>query len=317
MIIFSADALTDEQLDQIRTIDPAARIVGKDELEADPGLIGKLEVIYGHLPPEYWPRAAGMKWLQSTWAGLDMILQDPAVREHPAIITNVHIHAAAISEHLWGMCLMLTRNLHAAVRAQDSHQWNMQPLIRGLSNLSGRTLCVVGLGEIGRRCAAIGKAFGMRVIGIRRRGALGPAVPEADEILGPDDRRDAFARSRVIMATLPHTERTIRFISRREMDVMKDVYLLNAGRGSCIDTDALVEALRAGKVRGCGLDVTEPEPLPPEHPLWDMPNVIITPHYSGIHPGYDNEAFAVFIDNLKRYVHGEPLCNVVDKNEGY
>jgi D-2-hydroxyacid dehydrogenase (NADP+) len=317
MIIFSEDKLTEEQLGRIRAIVPQARVVGGAELEADPGLIGKLEVSYGHIQAEQWPLAAGLRWLQITWAGLDTLLQIPAAREHHALITNVHIHAAAISEHLWGMCLMLTRNLHAAVREQDRRRWNKQSLIQGISNLKGRTLCVVGLGEIGRRCAAIGKAFGMEVIGIRRRGALGPAVEEADEILGPDDRLEAFARSRVIMAVLPHTARTVRFISRREMDVMEGAYLLNAGRGSCIDTDALVEALRTGKVRGAGLDVTEPEPLPPEHPLWGMPNAIITPHYSGNHPGYDTEAFAVFIDNLQRYVRGEPLRNVVDKIEGY
>jgi D-2-hydroxyacid dehydrogenase (NADP+) len=216
------------------------------------------------------------------------------------------------------MCLMLTRNLNGALRAQDLRQWEASPLTKGISNLKGRTLCVAGLGEIGLRCAAIGKAFGMKVIGIRRRGAgRGEAAEEADEIIGPDDRREAFAVSRVIMAVLPYTARTIHFISRPELDVMNGAFVLNAGRGSCIDTEALVEALRAGRVRGAGLDVFEQEPLPPENPLWGMPNVIVTPHYAGIHPGYNEEAFLVFLDNLRRYARGEPLRHVVDKNEGY
>jgi phosphoglycerate dehydrogenase-like enzyme len=101
------------------------------------------------------------------------------------------------------------------------------------------------------------------------------------------------------------------------MASMRGAYLLNAGRGGCIDTEALVEALRNGSVRAAGLDVTDPEPLPADHPLWGMPNVIITPHYAGDHPGYDREAFRVFLDNLGRYVRGEPLQNVVDKEAGY
>ncbi len=98
---------------------------------------------------------------------------------------------------------------------------------------------------------------------------------------------------------------------------MKGAFLLNAGRGRSIDTAALVDALKAGNVRGVGLDVTDPEPLPRDHPLWAMPNVIITPHYAGNHPGYDDEAFHVFLDNLGRWVRGEPLHNVVERSSGY
>ena len=320
MNIYSAERLTAAQTARIRELDPSARLVGADDLERDPSLAERVEVSYGHFPPGFWPRMTGLKWLQSTWAGLDTLLENPGIRSHPAILTNVHIHTRSISEHLWGMCLMLTRNLHIAVQRQGLHQWDRGPMMEGLSSLSGRTLCVAGLGEIGRQCARMGKALGMRVIGIRRRAAADGregAAAEADEVVGPEDRVEAFRQSRVIMVLLPHTARTMGFVSRREMDAMKGAYLLNAGRGTSVDTDALVDALKSGKVRGAGLDVTDPEPLPQNHPLWDMPNVIITPHYSGIHPGYDDEAFAVFLDNLTRYVKGEPLHNVVDKSEGY
>ena len=316
-IIFALPPFTREEFAAVREIAPHARVISEAELAADPGLIGRIEVGYGKIPERLWSAAVRMRWLQCTFAGVDSLLRIPAVRAHPAVITNVHIHASSISEHLWGMCLSLTRNLHAALRAQDRREWNDQPLMRGLSNLSGRTLCIAGLGEIGRRCAAVGKALGMKVIGIRRRGADGPPVPEADEVVGPDGRREAFSRSRVIMLILPHTPETVRYVSRAELGVMRGAFLLNAGRGSAIDTDALMDALNAGNLRGAGLDVTDPEPLPRDHPLWSMHNVIITPHYSGNHPGYDAEAFAVFLENLTLYLMGKPLKNVVDKAEGY
>lgn len=205
MTIFTAERLTAAQTAGIREIDPSARLVGPDDLERDPSLSGGIEASYGHFPEELWPRMTGLKWLQSTWAGLDTLLENPVVRSHPAVLTNAHIHARSISEHLWGMCLMLTRNLHTAARRQSLHTWDRGPMTEGLSSLSGRTLCVAGLGEIGRQCARIGRVLGMRVIGIRRqaspasRGAAGPgdAVEDADMVVGPEDRVEAFRQSRV------------------------------------------------------------------------------------------------------------------------
>ncbi|HYW81888.1 MAG TPA: NAD(P)-dependent oxidoreductase [Spirochaetia bacterium] len=135
--------------------------------------------------------------------------------------------------------------------------------------------------------------------------------------MGPEDRREAFARSRVIMLLLPDTRETRQFVGREELNAMQGAFLLNAGRGSSVDTAALVDALRAGNVRGAGLDVTDPEPLPKGHPLWSMENVVLTPHYGGVHPGYEEEAFVVFLANMGRWVRGEPLENVVDKDAGY
>jgi phosphoglycerate dehydrogenase-like enzyme len=121
----------------------------------------------------------------------------------------------------------------------------------------------------------------MRVIGISRHARPNPC---AEEVVGPDARREAFARARVIMLLLPDTPDTRGFVGAPEIEAMKGAYLLNAGRGSSINTDALVEGLSNGRLRGAGLDVTDPEPLPAGHPLWSMPNVIITPHYAGVHP---------------------------------
>jgi phosphoglycerate dehydrogenase-like enzyme len=311
-VILLTTKLTDEQAARLRRAAPGARTVAESELTADPGLAARIEICYPSLPPALWRSAARLKWLQSDMAGIESLLR--GAERHPAVITNVHIHATTIAEHLWGMTLMLTRNLHRAGRFQAAGAWNKEPLTEGLSTLAGRTLCIVGMGSIGERCAELGRAFGMRVIGIRRRPSPSPV---ADEVVGPESRREVFSRSRVIMILLPDTPQTRKFVGREELAAMDGAFLLNAGRGASVDTDALVEALRSGKVRGAGLDVTDPEPLPDGHPLWSMENVVITPHYGGAHPGYAEEAFDTFVDNLGRWVRGEPLLNIVDRESGY
>jgi phosphoglycerate dehydrogenase-like enzyme len=321
-VILLCEELEEEQIAEIRAIAPRARVITGAELQASPSLAEQVEVCYSAPPAELWPKARSLRWLQIKWAGAESVLRIPEAKGQGVIITNTHIHADSIAEHLWGMCLALTRNINKAVLRQRERAWDKKAVLPGISLLAGKTACIVGLGTIGRRCAELAKAFGMHVIGIRRNpqlagmGAMdGPAA--ADEILGPADRLSAFARSRLIMVILPDTPATRHFIGREEMAAMRGAYLLNAGRGGCIDTEALVEALGSGSVRAAGLDVTDPEPLPADHPLWGMPNVIITPHYAGDHPGYDAEAFRAFADNLNRYVRGEPLRGVVDKDAGY
>ena len=313
-LILLTQTLTEDQMARLKSVVPGARIVRESQVSADPDLLARVQICYPRLPRELSAGAVSLQWLQVSFAGVDSLLKMPETRSHPAVITNVHIHANCVAEHLWGMTLMLTRNLKRAVLAQEQGVWHEAPLADSLSNLAGRTLCIAGLGVIGEQCAAIGRTMGMRVIGIRRRGGASPA---ADEIVRPENRREAFARSRVIMLLLPDTSETRRFVGREELNAMQGAFLLNAGRGSSVDTAALVDALRAGNVRGAGLDVTDPEPVPKGHPLWSMENVVITPHYAGVHPGYDEEAFVVFLANLGRWVRGEPLENVVDKDAGY
>ncbi|MGA2614822.1 MAG: D-2-hydroxyacid dehydrogenase [Spirochaetia bacterium] len=312
-LIFISEPLSSEQRADLVRVAPGARLADSSTLSADPSLVERIEVCYSALPVSLWEKARNLAWLQVKWAGVDTLLALPQVRAHAATITNVHIHGNAVCEHLWGMTLMLTRNLKGAVIRQGEGRWD-ESLREGLATLAGRTLCIVGLGSIGASCAAVGKALGMRVVGIRRHPA---ATAGVDDVVGPDRRREVFAESRLIMVLLPDTGDTRAFIGRDELAVMKGAFLLNGGRGKSIDIQALVDALAAGNVRGAGLDVTDPEPLPQGHPLWAMPNVIITPHYAGNHPGYDGEAFRVFLDNLGRWMRGEALRNVVDRSAGY
>lgn len=301
-------------IEQIQAIAADACIVTDEDLKTDPSLIGRIEIVLGSLDRSLFPQAHRLKWLQATGAGMEWA-QHPEIMSHPVILTNAHIHAVQISEHLFGMLLMLTRRLQSAYRQQLERVWQRDTLLSDLEIIAGKTLCVVGLGNIGRRCAMLGKAHEMRVIGVRNHPQ---ATPYVERVYGPDKIREALSQADVVIVVLPSTPHTGNLIGHREFAAMpKGVFFLNGGRGQTVHTDALVEALGNGTVKGAGLDVVDPEPLPSNHPLWKMANVIITPHTSGSFPRYNESATHIFLDNLRRYVKDEPLQFVVNKNKGY
>ena len=300
--------------ERIRQIAPAARIVSGQDLDSDDAVIADVEVAYGGIKPELFARARRLRWLQTTGAGVAWA-QRPDVRDHAVVITNAHIHGDQIAEHLFGLLLMLNHRLHEAWLMQRDGQWKSPPTVRQIATLSGRRLCVLGLGVIGQRCAMLGSAHGMNVVGLRRH----PRPHEhCQAVYGPDQLAEALTGAEVVMNLLPGTSGTAKLIGRGQFELLADGALFfNAGRGSTVDTDAMVEALRGGKLAGAGLDVVDPEPLPPGHPLWTLPNVLITPHYSGAVADYQARAERVFLANLERYLAGRPLQGVVDKQAGY
>jgi len=305
--------VSDGLLARLAALAPGSRILTGKDLQDDPGLIAEADVCLGRLTAEQFSRAGRLKWLQCYSAGMDWA-QNQAARSHPAVLTNARIHAAPISEHVFGMLLMLAHRLHLAHEHKLAGRWQ-RPDIERVAVLEGKTLCVLGLGVIGRRCARLGKAFGMRVVGVRRSGR---PTPNVAEVFTPERLHDALAEADVVMNILPGTGATAGMVDAAAFSAMKrGAVFLNAGRGGTVDTAALVEALRQGQLAGACLDVTDPEPLPAGHPLWAMPNVLITAHYSGTHPGYDGKVEALFLDNLRRFLGGRPLRNVVDKQEGY
>jgi phosphoglycerate dehydrogenase-like enzyme len=308
------EASCEEDLpERIAAIAPGARIVTPADLESEPALIEQLDIVYGRLRKEQFPRAKRLRWVQSISAGMDFA-QDDEARSHPAIFTAAHIHATVMSEHLFGLLLMLRRQLHAAHNFQLACRWD-RPGWADVDTLEGKTLCIVGAGVIGRRCAALGEAFGMEVIAVRRR--VTP-TPHVKKVYSSEQLFEALGRCDVVMVILPNTPRTLKIIDSDAFAAMRDgAIFLNVGRGRTVDTDALVEALRAGKLAAAALDVTDPEPLPPDHPLWKMPNVLITAHYAGMFPRYDADAEAIFLDNLRRFIAGEELLGAMNREEGY
>lgn len=293
------------------------RVVSRAELRESPALLDRAEVLFTlFTKPERIVRAPTLRWIQTYGAGIEWLLVPEVVHNAQLRVTNARgIHAQPIAEHVFGLVLALVRKLHLSYRQQLEGRWDPEPLRKGLATLEGATLGVLGLGEIGRRIAQIGSAFGMRVIGLRRKGG---SVAGVAEVFREDQLERLLAASDVVVNALPLTAATRGLLGRRQFAAMRPHALfVNIGRGASVDSEALVSALRAGELGGAGLDVTAPEPLPAGHPLWQLPNVLITPHYSGAHPGYEQRVASIFIDNIARYLRGEPLVNLVDKAAGY
>lgn len=294
----------------IRAVDPRVelRVVSRSE---SPDHASEAEVWVGwDLPDGVVERARRLRWVHSTAAGVDQLL--PKILGRGILLTNSRgIHAIPMAEHVLGCLLVFARNLHVAFRHQVHRRWEAEPG----GELWGATVGILGLGSIGREVARRCRAFGARVVGLRRNPA---PVPEVEEVYGPEGLQEVLRSADYVVLTLPLTPQTRGLLGARELGWMKpEAVLVNVGRGAVVDERALVEALRSGRIRGAALDVFETEPLPPEHPLWDLPNVLITPHISGNSPRYMDRAIPLFCDNLRRYLRGEGLRNIVDPERGY
>ncbi len=256
-------------------------------------------------------RIPGLRWVHTISAGVDHLLF-PELRESETILTNASgVFNVPIAETVMAYILAVVKRLPEFWARQRERRWEKLPL----RELRGLTVGIVGLGDIGAEVARLCRAFGMRVLGLRRHPAPSDA---ADEVMPPDRLHDLLARSDFVVIAVPLTAETRGMIGRAELAAMKpDAWLINISRGAIVDEDALVEALREGRIGGACLDVFAQEPLPPESPLWDLPNVIITPHNSWSSPRIEEREIDLFLENLRRYVAGEPLLNVVDKQAGY
>jgi phosphoglycerate dehydrogenase-like enzyme len=216
--------------------------------------------------------------------------------------------------------IALARRLPVAMRAQIAHRWAQHELEGAdvdVRTLHGQRMGIVGLGSIGMELVKIAAPFGFRISAIRRR-ASEPAPAGVESVWPPDRLLDLLAGSDVVVLAAPHTPDTRHLIGRRELDrIKRGALLVNIARGKLVDDDAVIEALRDGRLGGAALDVFSEEPLPPSSPYWDLPNVIVTPHTSGALRDYWTPLVALFSENLRRFESGEPLLNVVDKAAGY
>ena len=256
-------------------------------------------------------------WVQVFSAGVDRCMDVEALGNGDVLLTNMQkMSSPAIGEHAVAMMLSLARGLPRFAKAMPDGAWRrdlaQEP---GMVTVSGKTVLVLGLGGIGSEVAKRASALGMRVTATRNSSREGP--PYVDYVGLSDEMAELAAKADFVVNALPLTAATKGLLDQAFFAQLKPgSYFVNVGRGGTVDTAALFDALEAGRLAGAGLDVTDPEPLPAEHPLWQMPNVIITPHISST--GSDRDLHRTLLrENLRRYVAGEALLNVVDPELGY
>jgi len=316
LMLWRAHPITEGQLARVRETAPGYRVVVAHEPAEMEAVLGDIEIAAGRVPPDVLARAPHLRWYQQWDAGVDWLLKHPEVAQRDFLLTNSSgIHAIPLTEHILALMLALVRRLPQALRAQSRHEWYTVPF-GNTAELYGQTIVLVGMGPIGQRTAQVAAALGMRVLGVRSHPDR-PA-PGVEKMVGPDALSEVLPEADLLVLAAPLTSRTLGMIGRRELASIKcGAYLINVGRGGTVDEAALIEALRQGRLAGAALDVFEKEPLPPDSPLWDMENVLITAHYAGDSPHYHERAMAIFLDNLRRYTAGDSLRNVVDKQRGY
>jgi len=278
------------------------------------------EVLYGFPPaPDRAAQLLGhapkLRWFQAASAGVDRLDAGGLLGHQVLVTTSSGIHATPISEYVLGIMLMFAKGVHRSLRAQARREWSRYLA----SELRGKTVGIVGMGHIGSEVARLAKAFGCQVLAIRRSAlSQGADAALADQLFLPADLPYLLGESDFVVLAVPLTAETRHLIDERALQAMKPTaHLINISRGAVVDEAALTQALKEGRIAGAGLDVFEREPLPADSELWDMENVVITPHISGGTELYFQRAVELFCDNLRRYLAGEPLINVVDPERGY
>jgi phosphoglycerate dehydrogenase-like enzyme len=287
------------------------------------------DAFLGKISPEILAAARCLRWVQSFTASLEHYLF-PALVNHPCELTNMRgLFSDVIADQVMGYVICFARNLHVYIRNQNAAKWEpvggegarvsfaagpgvVNPIDLAHRHLADQTLGVVGFGAIGAEVARRAKAFGMRVV------AIDPVRTDltwdVEWVRTPDRLPDLLAESDYVVVAAPHTPQTAGMFHREQMRQMRrTAFLINVGRGAIVNLGDLTEALRAGELAGAALDVFEVEPLPSDHPLWGFHNVILTPHVAGYSPRIAERHLTVLVENVKRFVRGESLLNVVDK----
>lgn len=325
--VLVASSIGDGCLRQIAAVSPRVKLVdaadlaraerrgdfsGKGQLDV---LLADAEVIFGIvLPRDVTARAPKLKWVQMMTAGVDRFL-DSEFRESSVIMTTVSgIHGTQISEFILGLMLMFAKEAPLCFYLKQKKQWaRLIPAV-----LRSKTLGIVGLGSIGGEVARLAKAFGMRVLATRRTAKQSGRARNVDMLLPRQQLTQLLSDSDFVVLTLPFTTESDKLIGERELRAMKSTaYLINISRGGIVDEEALIHALEEKWIAGAGLDVFATEPLPADSKLWELPNVIFSPHIAGAREDYAVHATGLFCENLSRYLDGKKMLNVLDRKKGY
>lgn len=314
IVVFADEA----RVERLRRAVPDVEFVTATYNRVASGSLRDADVVIGACSPEIVDAGSNVKWIQLSSAGAERCVNIPGIRERGILITNAQrLYGPEIAEHVIAMLFAFSRGLYRYIPAQQGGVWDRNILSpTQLWELQDRTLLVVGLGGIGTQVAWRADALGMRVLATRRSSREGPEF--VDYVGGADELIDLAHQADVVVNTTPLTPETAGLFDAKFFAAMKPTaYFMNVGRGKSVVTADLLAALESGRIAGAGLDVTDPEPLPSGHPLWRLPNVIITPHMSGMSDRRRDRLWILIEENLRRYVAGERMLSVVDVERGY
>jgi phosphoglycerate dehydrogenase-like enzyme len=271
------------------------------------------------IKPEQVRAAPKLRWIHSPAAAVHTLIIPEIVNRDILITNSREVHGPVVAEHVIALIFALAKKIPDAVRLQQKHEWGQQPMwdeLPRVREIAGATVGLIGLGAIGCAVAKSAKALGMRVIAAREHPEKGTEA--ADQIFGPAQLDEVFRQSDYVVLAAPFTVSTTALASAQRLALMKpDACLINVGRGQLIDEVALAAALLEKKIGGAALDVFPKEPLAPESPLWDLPNLLITPHTAALTAKIWERHYTLFAGNLHRYLNGQPLLGIVDKRKGY
>ncbi|NIM05678.1 MAG: D-2-hydroxyacid dehydrogenase [Armatimonadetes bacterium] len=310
--------------DDVEKMKAAAPSVEIRVAQSDGAVAGEMADAEIYLPgprePEHFANAKKLRWVHCMWAGMDHSPFLSALGQDVIVTNSAGVFAVPIAEHSLALITAFSRGIHFCLRRPKEEVWggeeHWKRLEPHISDLEGATLGVIGHGGIGRAAAQRAKAFGMRILALARHPRQGDGI--ADAVRGPEGLEDLLKESDYVLISCPLTEETQGLIGAHELSLMKpNAVIVNIARGGIIDEAALISALQSRKIRGAGLDVTSQEPLPFDSPLWEMENVIITPHVGGSSPMTWRRQLDLFLENLRRYAAARPLLNVVDREIGY
>jgi phosphoglycerate dehydrogenase-like enzyme len=318
-----------QRLEKIQQAAGPMEVINAADEELALTAIADADGFFGKITPALLAAATKLRWVQSPTASLEHYVF-PELIAHPCQVTNMRgLFSDVIADQVFGYIICFARNLHLYIRQQTRAHWEpiggesarggfisgpgvLNAIDRAHMHLADATLGIVGLGHIGSEIARRGAAFGMRVLAVD---PIRTEVPEGvDALWQPEQLPDLLAESDFVTIAAPHTPETAKLFRREQFQQMKTgAYLINIGRGAIVDLGDLTAALEAKEIAGAGLDVFETEPLPADHPLWGMENVIITPHIAGYSPHVSERHLSTLLDNVNRFARGETLRNIVNK----
>jgi phosphoglycerate dehydrogenase-like enzyme len=308
---------SEKPLAELRQAFPDVEIVVARNRESVAAMIVDADGFFGALSREVFQAAKQLRWVQASSAGVEWLLDVPELVDSDVVVTNTRgAHAGTIGEHVFAMLLTFTRQMHFFDQAQAGHTWARaegEALVQGLA---GKTMGIVGLGNIGRAVGARAAAFEMRVLGLDAQPVEVP--PYVQRLWRFEQLPDFLPRLDVLVVSVPLTNQTRGMLGARELALLHpSAYVFVVSRGGILDEDALLSALRNHQLAGAGLDVALREPLPADSPLWDVDNLIITPHVSAHSQRTMDLMWAIVKENIGRFARGEALVNLVDKRLAY